>query len=56
MCRIEEEYTGKRLCIHHIDYNKNNCNINNLIALCQKCHMLTNTKRKEWINYFKIML
>jgi len=26
------------LVIHHIDYNKKNCNPNNLITLCRKCH------------------
>ena len=27
-----------KLCIHHIDYNKKNCNENNLIPLCRKCN------------------
>ena len=38
--------------VHHIDYNKNNCNPNNLITLCHTCHSKTNTKREYWISYF----
>lgn len=39
--------------IHHIDYNKNNSNPNNLITLCNSCHMKTNFDRKNWIKFFK---
>lgn len=39
--------------IHHIDYNKKNSNSDNLITLCQSCHMKTNSCREEWIEYFK---
>jgi hypothetical protein len=44
-----------RLACHHIDYNKNNYNPNNLITLCQYHHSLTNFNRKYWIKYFKII-
>jgi hypothetical protein len=41
--------------VHHIDYDKKNCNPDNLITLCRSCHMKTNKKikRNYWINYFK---
>jgi len=39
--------------VHHIDYNKKNCNPDNLITLCHKCHMKTNTNRNTWIIYLK---
>ena len=38
--------------VHHIDYDKKNCNPDNLITLCRKCHTKTNNNRKYWINYF----
>jgi len=38
---------------HHIDYNKENCNSDNLITLCKSCHSKTNQKREYWQNYFK---
>lgn len=42
----------KKLPIHHIDYNKDNCNPLNLISLCVSCHMKTNRKREQWTDYF----
>jgi len=39
--------------VHHIDYDKQNCNPDNLITLCQGCHTKTNFNRKSWIDYFK---
>ncbi|MFA5014816.1 MAG: HNH endonuclease signature motif containing protein [Actinomycetota bacterium] len=38
--------------IHHKDYDKKNCNPENLITLCNNCHSKTNGNRKYWINYF----
>ena len=42
------------LHVHHIDYNKKNCDEENLISLCIPCHMKTNFNRDYWINKFKI--
>lgn len=39
--------------VHHIDYNKRNCNLDNLITLCTSCHSKTNYHRKYWIKYFR---
>ncbi|MFA5072078.1 MAG: hypothetical protein WC511_07060, partial [Candidatus Pacearchaeota archaeon] len=39
--------------VHHIDYDKKNCNPNNLITLCNSCHTKTNHHREMWIKYFK---
>jgi hypothetical protein len=55
--RQRDRYTcqicGKEgLFVHHIDYNKKNCNLNNLITLCNSCHSKTNKDRTKWINYF----
>jgi len=43
----------KALSIHHIDYNKKNCNPDNLITLCSSCHLRTNFNRENWTKYFK---
>jgi 5-methylcytosine-specific restriction endonuclease McrA len=54
ICRLCLEPQGERvLAVHHIDYNKKNCDPNNLISLCQKCHSKTNHNRNYWTNYFK---
>jgi hypothetical protein len=39
--------------VHHIDYDKKNCNPNNLITLCRKCHSKTNFNRDLWSEYFR---
>jgi len=39
--------------VHHIDYDKKNCDPKNLITLCEKCHRKTNDNRNYWITYFK---
>lgn len=50
----QDELKGRirKLDIHHIDYNKDNCNPDNLITLCKKCHTKTNSNRDYWIDYF----
>jgi hypothetical protein len=42
--------------VHHIDYDKNNCNPENLITLCHDCHLKTNFNREKWKKYFKEMI
>lgn len=34
--------------VHHIDYDKKNCNPTNLMTLCKTCHTKTNHNRKYW--------
>tara|TARA_Y100000310_G_scaffold115434_1_gene113982 strand:+ start:306 stop:1184 length:879 start_codon:yes stop_codon:yes gene_type:complete len=46
----------KILCIHHIDYDKQNNDSNNLITLCNSCHVKTNYNRDSWILYFNNLL
>ncbi len=44
------------LCVHHIDYNKNNLYLLNLITLCIKCNIGANNRRKFWKKYFTSIL
>jgi 5-methylcytosine-specific restriction endonuclease McrA len=46
-----EKYNDK-LNVHHIDYNKNNCEESNLITLCYKCHSKSNFNRDYWYSYY----
>jgi len=39
---------GFSLAIHHIDYNKNNQDTQNLLPLCASCHGKTNHNREYW--------
>ena len=52
----KKNQTKKEYHVHHIDYNKNNCDPKNLITLCNNCHSKTNTNRKYWVGYFKDLL
>lgn len=49
ICKVCNQY-GKD--IHHIDYDKKNCDPRNLATLCKICHCKTNSKREYWQEYF----
>lgn len=54
----EEEHFKKynqKLQIHHINHNKTNINLWNLITVCKKCNALANSNRNYWIQkYYSI--
>ena len=52
-CETHQDELDRKLAVHHIDYNKQNCDPENLISLCRSCHTKTNFNREYWINYFK---
>jgi len=53
-CRIcGKQQTEITFAVHHKDYDKKNCNPDNLITLCRSCHSKTNQNRDYWLNYFK---
>lgn len=52
LCFIHQDYLEEKLHVHHIDYNKKNCNPDNLISLCRKCHAKTSWNRERWIKFF----
>jgi len=44
--------SDKALSVHHINYNKQDCQEQNLITLCNRCNGRVNAKRGYWIKYF----
>jgi 5-methylcytosine-specific restriction endonuclease McrA len=38
-CGKTYEENGMILTVHHLDRNPANCSKNNLVVLCQKCHL-----------------
>jgi len=52
-CGYTKEQLGYNLHVHHIDFNKQNNNPNNLISLCNSCHSQTLFNRQKWIDYFQ---
>jgi hypothetical protein len=41
---------------HHIDYNKQNSKINNLITTCLRCNCKVNANRDYWYAYFMYVI
>ena len=60
--RKRDKYTcqicGKEpsIIVHHIDYDKKNCNLDNLIILCNGCHGQTNHNRERCEHELKEMV
>ena len=50
ICQLCSQYGNT---VHHKDYNKLNCNPDNLITLCIRCNSKVNFYRDYWKNYFK---
>ena len=51
ICGLSEEQNGRKLCVHHVNYNKN-CLCDDskcyFIPLCISCHCKTNYNREFW--------
>lgn len=57
MCgNTRKENNNRLLPIHHIDYNKQNNNKDNLVPVCNRCHGKMNTRRDYWFNEIHIRL
>jgi len=46
-CGVTEETLNQDLDIHHIDFNKSNNSLNNLVSLCRSCHLKLHWER-DW--------
>jgi len=58
LCGIHQDEMSswnKKLDVHHIDYDKDNLNPDNLISLCRSCHQKTNFNREYWEQYFQVI-
>ena len=54
--RKELNQYNKKLSVHHIDYNKQNCKKDNLITLCNQCNHRVNAFRDYWFAYFNYII
>jgi len=52
ICSSPQSKEMTKLSVHHIDYNKKNCDPSNLITLCGRCHTQTNFNRPYWKRFF----
>lgn len=56
LCGKTEKQNHKKLCAHHIDYDKKNCKPKNLITLCHVCNVEVNSDRETWARIFRNMI
>jgi len=56
LCGCPEIECDRKLLVHYINYNKYNLFKNNLISLCNSCHMKINFNRDYWYAYFRKIL
>ncbi len=47
---------GRRLSVHHIDYNKENTTEENCCTICTGCNTEVNYDRNHWTKFFKSLL
>jgi hypothetical protein len=54
VCLMPEKKLKRKLHVHHIDYDRKNCDLDNLISLCHHDHMRTNAPgdRERWQEIF----
>ena len=52
LCSKTEEQNGRKLDVHHVGYDKENCESTSLVSLCRRCHSRVNTNRDHWRAYF----
>lgn len=51
-CTYDDTKRSERLCVHHINGIKENCEDYNLISLCRKHHRIVENNPDEWQDYF----
>lgn len=52
LCDKTQGEARRKLSVHHIDYDKDNLDPENLITLCCSCNGKVNSNRLDWIKYF----
>lgn len=53
LCGCPEVENDRKLHVHHIDYDKKNCQLSNLTSLCTGCNSKVNFNREKWTRCFQ---
>lgn len=59
LCGKTEEENNKKLCVHHVNYDKRVCCNDNeklFVILCNSCHSKTNSEREYWDLLFRELI
>ncbi len=54
-CQIKEKDSNWSLEVHHIDYNKQNLNLENFVLLCKSCHSRCHGNKNWWKKFYQEM-
>ncbi len=46
------KYPNSIIAVHHIDYDKTNCDPKNLITICSRCNLDANIGRSDWYSFY----
>ena len=52
ICQLCGVANPKKLQCHHMDYDKMNSDMTNLITLCKYCNLKVNGRKAYWQDYF----
>jgi hypothetical protein len=52
LCGKTKQEEGRKMCVHHVTYDKDNLNPDLKVSLCRSCHGKTNSNRQFWITVF----
>ena len=55
ICGKSQKDNNQKLSVHHIDYDKENCDLNNLVTTCLSCNSKANVNRSRWLLLFTIL-
>ncbi len=50
---LQCENKSNKICVHHINYNKKDCDPWNLITTCFSCNSIANYNREWWASYYQ---
>ncbi len=56
VCGVSQEECDRAFNVHHINYDRTNCDPVNLVSLCNSCHIRTNANRQHWTDLFQAMM
>lgn len=56
LCGVPRSECMRALTVHHIDYDKQNSDPVNLVALCLSCNSKVNANRDHWTACFQAMV
>ena len=54
-CGKTQLENNQKLCIHHINYIKEDINEDNLTSLCRSCNAIVNFDRNRWQRHFEFL-